>query len=88
MSEKELLALPKVGPDEASDFLGGSPSAQYIRMWCAEGTCPFGTAITRPGSTRKDYTICVPLLIRYRRGEIPLSIPTAILKMLESIVTA
>lgn len=45
MTDAELLAMPKVGPEEASRFLGGDPSAEYIRVWCQDGTCPFGACV-------------------------------------------
>lgn len=82
MTETELLNLPKVGPDEASKFLGGDPSAQYIRLWCQEAACPFGTA-QKMSAHRYNYTINRQLLIKYRRGDLPLNVPVAVLKMLE-----
>ena len=86
MSEKELLMLPKVGPDEASEFLGGEPTAQYIRLWCQDGDCPFGSA-RQQTKKRWTYTINRQLLIRYRRGEIPLSVPSAVMALLEKITS-
>jgi hypothetical protein len=85
MTETELLALPKVGPDEASAFLGGEPTAQYIRLWCKDGDCPFGSA-KQQTNERWTFTINRMLLIKYRRGEIPLSVPAAVLRLLESII--
>ena len=84
MSEEELLALSKVGPDEAAAFLRGEPTAQYIRLWCQDGDCPFGAA-KQQSKRRWTYTINRWLLIRYRRGEIPLSVPVAVVQMLEKI---
>lgn len=84
MTEEKLLSLPKVGPDEASVFLGGEPTAQYIRLWCQDGDCPFGSA-KQQTSKRWTYTINRQLLIRYRRGEIPLSVPGNVMKLLEKI---
>lgn len=49
MTEDELLSLPKVRPDEASAFLGGDPTAQYIRLWCQDGDC----RSVRPNSKAK-----------------------------------
>ncbi len=86
MTEAELLALPKVGPDEAATFLEGEATAQYIRLWCQDGDCPFGTA-KRQTNKRWTYTINRMLLIKYRRGEIPLSVPVAVLRLIESITT-
>ncbi len=84
MTEQELISMAKVGPDEASAFLGGEPTAQYIRKWCQDGDCPFGSA-RQQTKKRWTYTINRQLLIRYRRGEIPLSVPAAVMKLLEAI---
>ena len=67
MTEDELLSLPKVRPDEASAFLGGDPTAQYIRLWCQDGDCPFGAA-KQQSKNRWTYTINRRLLTKYRRG--------------------
>lgn len=63
MTEDELLSLPKVRPDEASAFLGGDPTAQYIRLWCQDGDCPFGAA-KQQSKNRWTYTINRRLLIK------------------------
>lgn len=84
MTEEELLRLPKVGPDEASAFLDGEPTAQYIRLWCQDGDCPFGAA-KQQSARRWTYTINRKLLIRYRRGEIPLTVPAAVMRLLEAV---
>ena len=86
MTEEELLSLQKVGPDEASAFLGGEPTAQYIRLWCQDGDCPFGAA-KKQTKKRWTYTINRRLLIKYRRGEIPLSVPLVLLRMLNAVET-
>ena len=85
MTEQELLSLPKVGPEEASDFLGGDPSAQYIRLWCQDGDCPFGAAV-RMSPHRWNYTINRQRLIRYRRGDLPMSTPVDIAQLLDMLV--
>ena len=83
MTDAELLAMPKVGPEEASRFLGGDPSAEYIRVWCQDGTCPFGACV-QMSKHRKNYTINRRLLIRYRDGEITASIPKNLLQLFEN----
>ena len=87
MTEEELLHLPKVGPDEASSFLGGEPTAQYIRLWCQDGDCPFGAA-KQQSKNRWTYTINRRLLIKYRRGEIPLSVPVVLMRILDALKEA
>lgn len=87
MTEEDLLSLPKVGPDEASAFLGGEPTAQYIRLWCQDGDC----RSARPNSKSKNrwtYTINRRLLIKYRRGEIPLSVPLVVMRLLDALKEA
>lgn len=87
MTEEDLLSLPKVGPDEASAFLGGEPTAQYIRLWCQDGDCPFGAA-KQQSKNRWTYTINRQLLIKYRRGEIPLSVPLVVMRILDALKEA
>lgn len=86
MTEEELIGLPKVGPEEASRFLGGDPSAEYIRIWCQAGTCPFGSCV-QMSKSRKNYTINRKLLIRYRNGDITASMPKNLLLLLEKYVS-
>lgn len=87
MTEDELLPLPKVRPDEASAFLGGDPTAQYIRLWCQDGDCPFGAA-KQQSKNRWTYTINRRLLIKYRREEIPLSVPLVLMRILDALKEA
>ena len=84
MTENELLELPTVGPNEASKFLGGDPTAEFIRVWCQEGRCPFGTCV-QMSPRRKNYTINRQRLILYRRGEVPPSLPEAVVRIIEKI---
>ena len=86
MTDEDLLALAKVGPEEASCFLGGDPSAEYIRVWCQAGTCPFGSCV-QMSKSRKNYTINRKLLIRYKNGDITASMPKNILQLLEKYVS-
>lgn len=83
-TDQELLSLPRVGPEEAAEYLGGEPSAHYIRLWCQSGKCPFGAALQT--SNRWNYTINRQRLIRYRRGEVPPAVPEAVLSMIESLI--
>ena len=87
MTEDELLSLPKVRPDEASAFIGGDPTAQYIRLWCQDGDCPFGAA-KQQSKNRWTYTINRRLLIKYRREEIPLSVPLVLMRILDALKEA
>ena len=86
MTDEDLLALAKVGPEEASRFLGGDPSAEYIRVWCQAGTCPFGSCV-QMSKSRKNYTINRKLLISYKNGDITASMPKNILQLLEKYVS-
>ena len=87
MTEEDLLSLPTVGRDEASGFLGGEPTAQYIRLWCQDGDCPFGAA-KQQSKNRWTYTINRRLLIKYQRGEIPLSVPVVLMQILDALKEA
>lgn len=84
MTDEQLLALPKVGPDEASAFLDGEVTAQYIRLWCQCGDCPFGAAL-KMSPHRYNYTINRRRLIKYRNGDIPPSLPTVIADFLDRL---
>ena len=86
MTDEDLLALAKDGPEEASRFLGGDPSAEYIGVWCQAGTCPFGSCV-QMSKSRKNYTINRKLLIRYKNGDITASMPKNILQLLEKYVS-
>lgn len=70
MSEAELLAHPKIGPEIAAKFLQNGTTAQDIRMEAQHGISPFCTAQKMTGRFR--YRINVGLLIKYKNGELGL----------------
>ncbi len=67
MTEIELLALPKIGPQEAARYLQNGTSAQEIRVKAQNGICPFCVAEKMTGRYR--YRILVGALIKYKAGE-------------------
>lgn len=70
MSEKELLALPKIGVEHAAKFLQNGTTAQEIRVKAQHGVCPFCVAEKMTGRYR--YRINPGLLIKYKAGELGL----------------
>lgn len=71
ITDEELRTMPKVKPEHASRYLGGDPSAQFIRWWCQQTggmQCPFGVALQMPGSRRYSYAINREALIQYKHG--------------------
>lgn len=70
MSDDELLAHKKIGPEVAAKYLQNGTSAQDIRLDAQEGISPF--CIAKRGKGRYSYRINVGLLIRYKHGELGL----------------
>lgn len=70
LTEAELLALPKVGPEAAAAFLQNGTTAQEIRVKAQNGHCIFCTA--ERGTGRYFYRINVGMLIRFKNGELGL----------------
>lgn len=70
MTDSELLAYPKIGPEIAARYLQNGTSAHELRLDAREGICPFMTA--HRGSGRFSYRVNVGLLIRYKHGELGL----------------
>lgn len=70
MSEAELLAHSKIGPEIAAKFLQNGTTAQDIRVEAQHGISPFCTAKKMTGRFR--YRINVGLLIKYKNGELGL----------------
>ena len=54
MTDMELLALPKIGPEAAARYLQNGTNAQEIRVKAQLGKCPF----------------CIGSLIKYKAGEL------------------
>lgn len=70
MSDDELLAHKKIGPEVAAKYLQNGTSAQDIRLDAQEGISPF--CLAKRGKGRYSYRINVELLIRYKHGELGL----------------
>lgn len=68
MTDTELLALPKIGPIEATRNLQNGTTAQDIRVAAQQGICPFCYAEKMKGRYR--YRIFVGALIKYKAGEL------------------
>ena len=70
MTDSELLAYKKVGPQVAAEYLQNGTTAQEIRVKAQNGTCPFCKAEKMEGRYR--YRVNLGLLIKYKAGEIGL----------------
>lgn len=68
MTDMELLALPKIGPEVAARYLQNGTNAQEIRVKAQLGKCPFCIAEKMRGRYR--YRIIVGSLIKYKAGEL------------------
>lgn len=70
MSDAELLAHEKIGPEVAAKYLQNGTTAHDIRLDAQEGISPF--CVARKGKGRYSYRINVGLLMRYKAGELGL----------------
>lgn len=70
MSDAELMAMPKVGPEAAAKYLQNGTTAQEIRVMAQNGLCPFCTAQFMTGRYR--YRVNLGLLIKFKAGELGL----------------
>lgn len=70
MSDAELMALPKVGPEAAAKYLQNGTTAQEIRVMAQNGLCPFCTAEYMTGRYR--YRVNLGLLMKFKAGELGL----------------
>ena len=70
MSDTELMAMPKVGPEAAAKYLQNGTTAQEIRVMAQNGLCPFCTAQFMTGRYR--YRVNLGLLIKFKAGELGL----------------
>lgn len=70
MSDNELMAMPKVGPEAAAKYLQNGTTAQEIRVMAQNGLCPFCTAEFMTGRYR--YRVNLGLLIKFKAGELGL----------------
>jgi hypothetical protein len=71
MTDAELLALEKVGPEHAAQYLQNGTNAQEIRIFARMGKCPFCTAY-QPTGRRWVYRVNVGLLMKHKAGELGL----------------
>lgn len=70
MTDAELLAHERIGPEVAAKYLQNGTTAQDIRLDAQEGISPF--CVARKGKGRYSYRINVGLLMRYKAGELGL----------------
>ena len=70
MTEVELMAHKKIGPEIAAKYLQNGTTAQEIRVKAQYGKCPFCTAEKMAGRYR--YRINPGLLMKYKAGELGL----------------
>lgn len=71
MSDAELLAHEKIGPEVAAKYLQNGTTAQDIRLDAQEGISPYCTA--KKGKGRYAYRINVGLLMKFKAGELGLA---------------
>lgn len=70
MTDADLLALPKVRPEDAARYLQNGTTTQEIRVKAQLGKCPFCAAEMMSGRYR--YRVNVGLLMKYKHGELGL----------------
>ena len=70
MSDAELLAHAKIGPEVAAKYLQNGTTAHDIRLDAQDGISPF--CIARKGKGRYSYRVNVGLLMKYKHGELGL----------------
>jgi hypothetical protein len=68
MTDEELLAHEKIGPEIAAKYLQGGYTAQDLRLDAQEGICPF--MVAKRGKGRYAYRVNVGQLIKFKHGEI------------------
>lgn len=68
MTDEELLACKKVGPEIAAKYLQGGYNAHELRLDARDGLCPFMRAVR--GKGRYSYRVNVGKLIRFKHGEL------------------
>ena len=71
MTDAELMAHERIGPDVAAKYLQNGTTAQEIRVKAQHGKCPFCTA-HQPTGRRWVYRVNPGLLIRFKSGELGL----------------
>ena len=68
MTDEELLAHKKIGPEIAAKYLQGGYNAQELRLDAQDGVCPFMTA--KRGKGRYSYRVNVGRLIKFKHDEL------------------
>lgn len=71
MTEAELMAHDKIGPEVAARYLQNGTTAQEIRIRAQNGKCPFCMA-EKPTGRRWVYRIVPGLLVQYKQGQLGL----------------
>lgn len=71
MTDAELLAYEKIGPEVAARYLQNGTNAQEIRVKAQNGICPFCRA-EKPTGRRWVYRINPGLLMQYKKGQLGL----------------
>lgn len=71
MTDAELMAHRKIGPELAAKYLQDGTTAQEIRVKAQLGMCPFCKATKGTGS-RFVYRVNPGLLIRCKSGDLGL----------------
>ena len=71
MTDQELMAIPKIRPEDAARYLQDGTTAQEIRVKAQNDICPFYSAEKRtPGSRRYTYRVNIGLLMAYKAGKL------------------
>ncbi len=70
LTEEALLARPRIGPQQAAEYLQNGTTAQEIRVLAQNEQCPFCKAVR--GEGRWKYRVIPGLLIAYKRGDLGL----------------
>ena len=71
MTDAELMAHEKIGPEVAARYLQNGTTAQEIRVQAQYGKCPFCRA-DKPTGRRYVYRINPGLLVQYKNGQLGL----------------
>lgn len=70
MTDAELMAHEKIGPEIAAKYLQNGTTAQEIRVKAQNGLCPYCTAEKMTGRYR--YRVNLGLLMKHKAGELGL----------------
>lgn len=73
MTNEELMAHRKIGPETAAEYLQDGTTAQEIRVLAQKGLSPFCTA-HQPTGRRWVYRVNPGLLMKYKAGELGMAL--------------